>query len=160
MSRITARRDLTAWRPMGSSICNVCSSECELGPVLEGSLSTADKIPFGLSQDRTHDLRHRRRALYHCATSTWATSNSSGTNSQQRNTCSCFLHSIVVKVFDLGATGHGFNPRLRPSFKVLQNIGKQFFCKSHLNSVHAYWLDAGATGPLPSCLPAAEHAGL
>ena len=57
----------------------------------------------------------------------------------------------MVKVFDLGATGHGFNPRLGPSFKVLQNIGKQFFCKSHLNSVHAYWLDAGATGPLPSC---------
>ena len=57
----------------------------------------------------------------------------------------------MVKVFDLGATGHGFNPRLGPSFKVLQNIGKQFFCKSHLNAVHAYWLDAGATGPLPSC---------
>ena len=60
----------------------------------------------------------------------------------------------MVKVFDLGATGHGLNPRLGRSYKVMQNIEKQFFCKSHLNSVHAYWLDAGATGPLPSCFSA------
>ena len=33
MSRITARRDLTAWHLIGSSICKVCSSDCELRPV-------------------------------------------------------------------------------------------------------------------------------
>ena len=30
---------------------------------------------------------------------------------------------------------------------------KPFFCRSHLSSVHVYWLNAGATGPLPSCCP-------
>ena len=43
MSRITARRDLTTWRPMGSSICSVCSSECELGPVYRDQLQSPTK---------------------------------------------------------------------------------------------------------------------
>ena len=44
MCRITARRDLTTWRPMSCSIC----------------------------RDRTRALSHESRALYRCATPTWA----------------------------------------------------------------------------------------
>ena len=64
---------------------------------------------------------------------------------------SCLLHDLVVNTLDLSTRGPGFNPQLWHSNKVLHNIEKQLFCKSLLSSVHAYWLDAGATGPWPSC---------
>ena len=60
-------------------------------------------------------------------------------------------HSIEVKVLDFGAGGPRFNSHLWYNIKILKNNEKPLICKSYLSSLHAYWLDAGATGPLPSC---------
>ena len=43
-------------------------------PVYRAGHSRPRKILFGLSRDRTHDLRFCRPPLYHCAMSTWANS--------------------------------------------------------------------------------------
>ena len=45
--------------------------------------------------------------------------------------------SLAATSFVFGARGPKFNPHLWHSNKVLQNIEKQFFCKSNLSSVHA-----------------------
>ena len=56
----------------------------------------------------------------------------------------------MVKTLDFSARGPGFNTHFWYSKINLQNIEKQPICQSHHSSLHAYWLDAGATGPLPS----------
>ena len=55
----------------------------------------------------------------------------------------------MVKVFDLGATGHGFNPRLGPSFKVLQNIGSN----SSANHISIQCMLIGSTQVLQGHCP-------